>query len=64
MYIVLNKCYQMSHGCLFGYPVHNLQSLIGYAAFELAEKECYSIAPSDYEQVSSKIHPLRFHICY
>lgn len=52
MYIVLNKCYQMSHGCLFGYPVHNLQS------------QCYSIAPSDYEQVSSKIHPLRFHICY
>ena len=30
------------HGCLFGSPVPNLQS------------QCYSTAPSDYEQVSSK----------
>ena len=40
------------HGCLFGSPVPNLQS------------QCYSTAPSDYEQVSAKIHPLRLHICY
>ena len=30
------------HGCLFGSPLPNLQS------------QCYSTAPSDYEQVSSK----------
>ena len=52
MFIFVNKSYLKSHGCLFGYPVPNLQS------------QCYSTAPSDYEQVSAKIHPLRLHICY
>ena len=52
MFIFVNKSYLESHGCLFGYPVPNLQS------------QCYSTAPSDYEQVSAKIHPLRLHICY
>ncbi len=45
-------CYHKSHGCLFDSPVPNLQS------------QCHNTAPSDYEQVSSKIHPLRLHICY
>ena len=52
MYIILKECYQSLHVCLFGPLVHNLQS------------PCHSMAPSDYEQVSSKIHPLRLNICY
>ena len=45
-------CYHKSHGCLFGSRVPNLQS------------QCHSTAPSDYEQVNSKIHPLRLHFCH
>ena len=52
MYKKEKICYIKSHGCLFGSPVPNLQS------------QCYSTAPSDYEQVSAKIHPLRLNICY
>ncbi len=52
IYNNINISYYRLHGCLFGSSVPNLQS------------PCYSMAPSDYEQVSSKIHPLRLHICY
>ena len=52
IYNNINISYYRLHGCLFDSPVPNLQS------------PCYSMAPSDYEQISSKIHPLWLHICY
>lgn len=52
IYNNINISYYRLHGCLFGSSVPNLQS------------PCYSMAPSDYEQISSKTHPLWLHICY
>ena len=52
IYNNINISYYRLHGCLFGSSVPNLQS------------PCYRMAPSDYEQISSKIHPLWLHICY
>ncbi len=62
MYNNDNKSYNLLHGCLFGSPVHNLQSQP--LARRPQGRQYHSIAPSDYEQDSSKIHPLRFHICF
>ena len=64
IYNNINISYYRLHGCLFGSSVPFIGLPLSSLSRKNLQSPCYSMAPSDYEQISSKIHPLWLHICY